>query len=248
MHIYPWEVIAIILLVAGLIYFRRKNQPATTRDPITGRKVAAKVNQTPEEAYMDLRRQAIETDPQRLALPGGRKPEDVFGVVMEMGISSSVVTLACFADGDARVYYKTGGGMIGGVSHENVRAAAKDLVARAQKAQGRMIKTAAHPLPADDRVRFYVLTGRGVLTTETSRQALGERQGELSALFASGQEVVAQMRQVEEERTKTTFAPPPMPPQDEPEPVVEEKKPKIPFSPPPMPPPDEPEGTPPAGT
>jgi hypothetical protein len=246
MHIYPWEVIAIILLVAGLIYFRRKNAPQTTRDPVTGRKVAVKVERTPEEAYMDLRRQAIETDPKRLALPGERKPEDVFGVVMEMGISSSVVTLACFADGDARVYYKTGGGMIGGVSHENVRAASRDLVARAQKAQGRMIKTTTYPTPADDRVRFYVLTGRGVLTTETSRQALGERQGELSALFTSGQEVVAQMRLVEEQRTKNTFAPPPMPPQDEPEPV-EERKPKIVFTPPPMPPPDEPEETPPAG-
>ncbi|HEV7507033.1 MAG TPA: hypothetical protein VGS07_19245 [Thermoanaerobaculia bacterium] len=247
MHIYPREVIAIILLIAGLIYFRRKNAPPTTRDPVTGRKMAVKVDQTPEEAYMDLRRQAIETDSKRLALPGERKPEEVFGVVMEMGISSSVVTLACFGDGDARVYYKTGGGMIGGISHENVRAAAKDLVARAQKAQGRMIKTATYPLPADDRVRFYVLTGRGALTTETSRQALGERQGELSALFSSGQEVVAQMRLVEEQRTKNTFAPPPMPPQEEPEPMVQEKKPKIPFSPPPMPPPDDPEGTPPVG-
>jgi len=66
MQIYPWEVIAIILLVAGLIYFRRKNAPPTTRDPLTGRKVAAKVEQTPEEAYMDLRRQAIETDPKHV--------------------------------------------------------------------------------------------------------------------------------------------------------------------------------------
>ncbi|MFY9826973.1 MAG: hypothetical protein WAM82_36815 [Thermoanaerobaculia bacterium] len=245
MHIYPWEVIAITLLIVALIYFRRQSRPATSRDPVTGRKTAAKVNQTPEEAYMDLRQQAIETDPKRLALAGERRPEDVFGVVMEMGISSSVVTLACFADGDARVYYKTGGGMIGGISHENVRVASKDLVARAQKAQGRMIKTTTYPLPADDRVRFYVLTGRGALTTETSRQALGERQGELSALFASGQEVVAQMRLVEEQRPKNTFAPPPMPPPDEPEPVVEEKKPKVAFRPPPMPPPDEPEEKPP---
>jgi len=246
MHIYLWEVISILLLVAGLVYFRRKNSPPTTRDPLTGRKVPVKVNQTPEEAYMDLRQKAIETDPKRLGLPGERKPDEAFGVVMEMGISSSVVTLACFADGDARVYYKTGGGMIGGVSHENVRTASKDLVARAQKALTRMIKATTFPLPADDRVRFYVLTPRGVLTTETSRQVLGERQSELSALFASGQEVVAQMRLVEEQRTKNTFAPPPMPPADEPEPV-EEKKPKIPFSPPPMPPPDEPEETPPAG-
>jgi hypothetical protein len=233
--------------VAGLVYFRRKNSPPTTRDPLTGRRVAAKVDQTPDEAYMDLRRQALETDPKRLGLPGERKPDEAFGAMMEMGISSSVVTLACFADGDARVYYKTGGGMIGGVSHENVRAASKDLVARAQKAAARMIKATSFPLPAADRVRFYVLTPRGVLTTETSRQVLGERQSELSALFASGQEVVAQMRLVEEQRPKNTFAPPPMPPADEPQPEEEKKKPKIPFSPPPMPPPDEPEGTPPAG-
>ncbi|HYX23593.1 MAG TPA: hypothetical protein VFC23_05525 [Thermoanaerobaculia bacterium] len=218
MHIYPWEVISIIVLVAALVYFRRKQNPQPTRDPVTGRKVAAKkVEQTPEEAYMELRRQAIETDPKRLVLPGELKPDEAFGVLMEMGISTSVVTLASFADGDARIYYKTGGGMIGGVSHENVRAASKDLVARAQKTLPRMIKTTSFPLPEDGRVRFYVLTPRGVLTTETSRQTLGERQSELAALFSSGQEVVAQMRQVEEQRPKNTFAPPPMPPSDEPE-------------------------------
>src|SRR5436305_9485540 len=106
--------------------------------------------------------------------------------------------------------------MIGRVRHEDGRAAVKDLVARAQKALPRMIKTTSFPLPEDGRVRFYALTPRGVFTTETSRQALGERPSELSALFASGQEVVAQMRQVEEQRPKNTFAPPPMPPPDEP--------------------------------
>ncbi|HEX4961281.1 MAG TPA: hypothetical protein VF173_10620 [Thermoanaerobaculia bacterium] len=224
MHIYPWEVVSIIALVVALVYFRRMQNPKpATRDPVTGRKVEAKkAARTPEEEYMDLRQQALTTDPKRLVLPGELKPDDVYGVLMEMGISSSVVTLASFADGDAAFYYKTGGGMKGGVSHENVRAASKDLVARAQKALPRMIKTTTYPLPGDDRVRFYVLTPRGVFTTETSRQALGERQSELAALFASGQEVVAQMRQVEEQRPK--FAPPPpMPPADEPEP--EEEKP-----------------------
>ncbi|HEX3553123.1 MAG TPA: hypothetical protein VIA62_07835 [Thermoanaerobaculia bacterium] len=219
MHIYPWEVISIIVLVAALVYYRRQQNPQPmTRDPATGRKVPAKrADQTPEEAYMELRRQALETDPKRLVLPGGLKPDEAYGVLMEMGIPSSVVTLASFADGDARFYYKTGGGMIGGISHENVRAASRDLVARAQKALPRMVKTTSFPLPGEDRVRFYVLTPRGVFTTETSRQALGERPSELSALFSSGQEVVAQMRQVEEQRPKNTFAPPPMPPPDEPE-------------------------------
>ncbi len=121
---------------------------------------------------------------------------------MEMGVANSVVTLACFADGDASVLYRTGGGMIGGISHENVRKASKELVALAQTALARMTKTASQPLPGPDRVRFYVLTPRGVLTTETGREALGERRTELSPLFYSGQEVVAQMRQAGEQKAQ----------------------------------------------
>jgi hypothetical protein len=49
-------------------------------------------------------------------------------------------------------------------------------------------------------VRFYALTPRGTFTTETDRETLGESQSELSALFSSGQEVVAQMRQVQAQR------------------------------------------------
>jgi hypothetical protein len=219
-HIYWWEVVAIAILIGGLIYFKRQRDAKKPSKPAGGPgtpRRAPKVEKTPEETYMDLRQKAIETDPKRLVLTSELKPDEAFGVLMEMGISTSVVTLAAFADGDASIYYKTGGGMIGGGSHETVRAASKDLVARAQKALPRMTKTTSFPLPEDGRVRFYGLTQRGVFTVETSRQSLGERPTELSALFASGQEVVAQMRQVEEQRAKPAFAPPPMPPPDEPE-------------------------------
>jgi hypothetical protein len=119
---------------------------------------------------------------------------------MEMSIASSVVTLACFGSGDASVFYQTGGGMVGGISHEPVRKAAKEFVAQAQKALPRMKKTTEYPLPSPDSVRFYVLTPKGVFTTETSRQALSDSQNALSTLFYSGQEVVSQMRQVQEDR------------------------------------------------
>ena len=45
-----------------------------------------------------------------------------------------------------------------------------------------------------------MLTPRGVFTTETDREALGEPGSELAPLFYSGQEVVTQMRQVQEQR------------------------------------------------
>jgi hypothetical protein len=49
-------------------------------------------------------------------------------------------------------------------------------------------------------VRFSGLTPRGVFSTETDRQRLGETASDLSTLFRSGQEVVTEMRQVQETR------------------------------------------------
>jgi hypothetical protein len=195
-HVYPWEVILVIALVAVVLYVRR--QQAMKSGALAPKRKGGK--ETPEDAYMRLRYQAFTTIAARLGLPGELKANDPYGVIMEMGIPKSVVTLAAFADGDARLYYKTGGGMVGGISHQNVRQAAQEFVALSRKVLGRMTKVTEYPLPEPDRVRFYVLTPRGVFTTETDRQRLGETASDLSNLFRSGQEVVTQMRQVQETR------------------------------------------------
>ena len=215
-HIYPWEVILVIALVAVVLYVRR--QQALKSGAIAPKRKGGK--ETPEDAYMRLRYQAFTTIAARLGLPGELKPNDPYGALMEMGIPNSVVTLAAFADGDARLYYKTGGGMVGGISHQNVRQAAQEFVGLSRKVLGRMAKTTEYPLPEPDRVRFYVLTPRGVFTTETDRQRLGETASDLSNLFRSGQEVVTQMRQVQEKREAT--ARPLMVPRP---PVVEDEEP-----------------------
>jgi hypothetical protein len=193
-HIYPWEVIVFIALVAFVIYFRKQQGRQAAAS------VARKAKETPAETFMRLRQEAIETPAASLALPGELKPSEPYGILMEMGIPNSVVTLACFANGDARLYYKTGGGMVGGISHEKVRKAAQEFSSLARKALPRMSRVTSYPVPHEDRVRFYVLTPRGIFTTETDREALGEPGNELAPLFYSGQEVVTQMRQVQEQR------------------------------------------------
>lgn len=209
-HIHPLMPIAVIVLIVILIYFRRKQAaenptpaakaPAGVSEPV--RRKPAKPEQPPEVVYMNLRQEALAMTPESLGQAGQVHNDEAYGVVMEMGMASSVVTLACFADGDARLYYKTGGGMVGGHGHERVRKAAKEFVLLAQKALPGMTPTTDYPLPESDKVRFYALTPRATLTIETDRQDLGEEPGELSALFYSGQEVVTQMRQVQEQRAR----------------------------------------------
>lgn len=203
-HIHPIQIILLVVFVAAYIYYKRKKAPPSLGPAVPGGgpRVAAtrpaKIEEPPEAVFMRLRKKALDKVPGNFVLGGEDEP---YGALMEMVISDSAVTLACFADGDAGLYYQSGGGMVGGGAHENVRKAAKDFLGLAEKAVPRMIKTANHPLPAPGRVRFYVLTPKGTLTTETDREALGEEtRNELSALFYSGQEVVAQMRQVQGQR------------------------------------------------
>jgi hypothetical protein len=200
--------IILVLILAGALWYTKRNKPGAGKavsaapgsDLPAARPAATRPVRSPEEVYMSHRDGALRKSPEQLFLPDGLKPDEAFGAMMEMAIPNDVITLACFADGDAGVYYKTGGGMKGGGAHENVRRAAKQFVTLSQKALPRMIKTEAHPLPEAEKVRFYVMTPKGTFTTEAHRQALGGSENDLSALFYGGQEVVAQMRQVQEQK------------------------------------------------
>jgi hypothetical protein len=203
----PFETTALIGLIAAFLYYRWKQKKAEGPKklpfgvgPVQTPRSAPRPAKKPEEVYAGLRKEALETSPMNVGMAGQIQDDEPYGMLMEMSIGNSVVTLACFGSGDASVFYQTGGGMVGGISHEPVRKAAKEFVAQAQKALPRMKKTTEYPLPGPDCVRFYVLTPRGAFTIETSRQALGESQNTLSAMFYSGQEVVSQMRQVQEDR------------------------------------------------
>jgi hypothetical protein len=206
-HIHPIEPIATVLLIVLLIYLRRKNKGE--RDALKPKPVEpkftierpAKVEDPPEVVYERLRRRAFETTPETLGVANDLGLDDPYVALMEMGMPGTVVTLACFADGDAGVYYQTGGGMIGGRAHETVRQAAKGFIAQIKPLVVGMGKMADPPPPDAGRVRFTALTPEGCFTAETDREALGDPQNGLSALFYSGQEVVSQMREVLAQKT-----------------------------------------------
>jgi hypothetical protein len=207
-HIYAWQVVAMIALLAAYIYYRRKE--AAKRPPVITQKakeeaeVRAAVermvrpDESPGAVYERLRKEAFGMSPHRFSMAGEGKEDLPYGVIMEVGIPDSVVTLAGFVDGDARVYYQNGGGMVGGFAHESTREASKAFVAASSKVLPRLGRTAEQPpIPAGGKVRFSVLTARGIVTGEIDREALGDSSNAFSALYYSGQEVVAQMRQVQ---------------------------------------------------
>jgi hypothetical protein len=212
MHVNPYQFIATVILCVVFWYMRRKKTQSgaaggpkgAAPEPVVQKVVKPK--DPPEVVYANLRKRILETPRESLGLPGDAgdpgvvKPMEPYGLVMEMGISDSAVMLACFANGDAGVYYQAGGGMKGGLAHESVRKAAKDLIALAEKALPKMARFTGQPTPGAGKVRFYVLTPRGLVSAETDREALAGPGNPLAPLFYSGQEVVSQMREVQEQR------------------------------------------------
>ncbi|HEV7672327.1 MAG TPA: hypothetical protein VGS22_27730 [Thermoanaerobaculia bacterium] len=206
-HIHPIEPIATVLLIVLLIYLRRKGKAERSTfkpkpvQPQIAIERPAKVEDPPEVVYAKLRRRALETTPEALGVANDVGVGDPYALLMEMGMPGTVVTLACFADGDAGVYYQTGGGMIGGRAHETVRQAAKGFIAQIKPLVVGMEKMADPPLPNPGRVRFTALTPEGCFTAETDREGLADPGNALSALYYSGQEVVSQMREVLAQKT-----------------------------------------------
>jgi hypothetical protein len=213
-------VIGVIILAVAFWYVRKQKAAAkgpaakgpAAKGPAKGAPISpgaqpraerpVKPVDPPQVVHANLRKRAFEVSPESLGSAGQVHEDEAYGVIMEMGISDSVLTLACFADGDAGLYYQSGGGMKGGGAHENVRKAAKAFLALAQQALPRMSPAAGQPaLPAAGKVCFHALTPKGVLTAEVDREALGEAEGPFTSLFYSGQEVVAQMRQVQAQKT-----------------------------------------------
>jgi len=204
MHVNPVIFTLTVILIIVFVYMQRKKKLAAAGSapkPKTGppvvREKPVKVERPPEEVFQELRRKAFATDPTSLNI--NVQENEPYGALMEIGLSS-IVTLVCLANGDASLYYQSGGGMTGGGGHEAVRRTAQQFVGLAQKALPLMSPADGQPLPEPEGVRFYALTPKGVLTAQTHREDLSDPHSELGALFYCGQEVVTQMRQVQAQR------------------------------------------------
>ena len=143
------------------------------------------------EAYLKLRQLAFKTTPANLDITVSPDSQEPFGILMDLSLPQGNATIVAFISGDASFYTSTGGGVIGGISHENVRNAARNFVAAAAKYLDKMAPTAAYPLPEPGRVRFYVLTPKSIFTYEAVEIDL--RKNALTPLYAAGHKVLTEL-------------------------------------------------------
>lgn len=120
---------------------------------------------------------------------------------MEFWVQNAVISLICFIDGNASLYFSTCGGIIGGVKHDRVRQAAGRFVQFANFHLEEMVPCNDFPLPEVGHTSFYVLTPTAALVAGGLDSELAECRHSFSQLFSAGHCIITQLKQMEEERS-----------------------------------------------
>ena len=115
---------------------------------------------------------------------------------MELGVQNGTATLTSFVDGNASIYFSSGGGIIGGFAHQNVHNAAVQFVTEATKFLNVMSRVNDFPLPIIGNISFYALTDKGVLTITANEKQLQDKKAAIWPLYYLGQNVITQLRTI----------------------------------------------------
>jgi hypothetical protein len=150
----------------------------------------------PAEIYIDLRTRALSITRAEL----GELPDRpaVLGVVMDTRYPEAVMTLVSLADGTTSLYFSNGGGMIGGGQHPRVASATQRLVEVASRSLDLLSAASDFTLPPPGVTQLIAVTPTGNVSGAAREQKLGAREHELSELFYAAQDVITELRLVEE--------------------------------------------------
>jgi hypothetical protein len=150
----------------------------------------------PKEAGRDLRNMFLTASAEHVGIQRSEEYPRVWGVVVDWPIGEHIATIVSLADGSASVYTTGTFGIIGGIGHETVRAAAKKVIKEAERHFDDSTPTQDFSYPTHDRVRFFFTTFSGVRVIDTDWVSLSEQRSKYFELFDAAQDVLTQLRMV----------------------------------------------------
>jgi hypothetical protein len=153
----------------------------------------------PEAIFVQLRESLLGMDPATVGLvPGPGRPR-VWAGLMDLGYPNDRwATLAVVGDGTVSLYTSTGGGMIGAGPHPNVAAAADQWLATLDGQLALLPVTDPPGLPSPGQVVIRALLFGAQHAVTAPEDDLGHRRHPAAPLFHAAQDVITQMRLVQE--------------------------------------------------
>ena len=146
------------------------------------------------QKYLMTRGQAINFPPQYFNT--NFKKNQVFGVVIDIPMSSEILTtMVCFINGAANVYFNNGGEYTGASQkYRNLVQATHTLVANAGQILSKCEKTKKFDIPKGRTNNILLLTRNGVYKTEIPAGIIPADQPELRSFYVMYQRVLSEIR------------------------------------------------------
>ena len=151
----------------------------------------------PAEIFMDLRSRIFNMSPGSAGITVESETEP-WGIVMDIGLKKSAVTLVSLKDGTASLYFSNGGVIIAGVENKSIHDFARDFVISSEDLVPLMQRSLNYPLPEEGVVNIYILAGSGIFSSGMIKEEdLNNGMDKFSKLFYSGQELISALRQLD---------------------------------------------------
>lgn len=154
--------------------------------------------------YNELRSRVFASTPEEIGISCFTPNHKIWCVVMEVGLRGNSFSLIAMIDGNASIYFSNGGGIIGGIGHEQVRLRANEFNHSADTSFGYFQRhdSKTYFLPKTGEVIFYVITKNGVFSAKASEADLDKNRHALSSVFMAANTVITELRLIEERARK----------------------------------------------
>ena len=120
--------------------------------------------------------------------------DKVYGIVSEMDMQGTILTVVAFMTGDTSVYMSSGAIIIGAGQHDSVKKVVIEYVKIGQSYLNKAVKIQEIDLPNRAMTNFNFLTENGAYRISQSSSELESGKSEFFNLFAGLNNVITEVR------------------------------------------------------
>ena len=154
----------------------------------------------PGQVYVGLRGQVLAVDPASVGLRPSVELPRVYGALLETGYPNGTATLVALADGTTSLYTSGGFGIIGGGAHPQVAAANQKFLRAVEQSFDTMAADDDSNVPATGESVIRALGFGERRAVRAAEADFGNGRHPLSGLFYAAQDVVTQLRLIDQGR------------------------------------------------
>jgi len=193
-------IFGLFVVLASVIIIAIKAKTNVSPSGSNQSELSADNSNVQENPFKDLREMSLSVTADQIGIQILDDQTKVFGIVMDWDLGNGIATVVGYESGDASMYLSSGGGVIGGGQHDNVRSVVIPYIKLGQDYLSKTTKTETTPLPDQNCIRFYLLTNNGTYYVQEKMENIEKENSDWLKLFEGANKVLTELRLISEKK------------------------------------------------